>query len=140
MAKPLNPRYTLYHPKWHRRRIPIFWWLRKLSYARFISREMTSLFVGYSAVLLTVQIWALAQGEDAYDRFLSWLELPPVVALHVVVLLVVLFHTITWLNLAPTALVLRLGGRRVPDAMVLAAHYLAWVLASGLLAWILLGR
>ena len=42
MGKPLNPKYRLYHPKWYRSRIPIFWWLGKLSYTKFIGRELTS--------------------------------------------------------------------------------------------------
>ena len=135
----MNPDYKLYHPKWHRTRMPIFWWLRRLSYTVFIGRELTSVFVGYSAVLLLFQARAIGQGEAAYDRFLSWLQLPAVVALHVIVLLIVLLHTVSWLSLAPQALVLRLRGRRVPDAVVLAAHYASWLVASALVAWVLLG-
>jgi fumarate reductase subunit C len=49
-----------------------------------------------------------------------------------------LFHTLTWLHLAPRAMVVRLGGRRVPDAMVLLGQYAAWAGASALVAWVLL--
>lgn len=139
-AKRGNPQYTLYHPKWHRARIPIFWWLRTLAYTKFITRELTSLFVGYSAVLLLVQIWMLTRGEETYERFVSWLQSPPMVIFHSLVLLAVLFHTITWFNLAPKALVMRLGGRRIPDAVVLMAHYAAWLVATGVVVWLLLGR
>jgi fumarate reductase subunit C len=134
----MNPGYRLYHPKWHRDRIPIFWWLRKISYVRFIARELTSLFVAYAVVLLVIEVRVLAQGPDAYAGFVAWLRSPPVAASHVVVLLTLLFHTITWLNLAPRAIVVRLGGRRVPDGLVLLGHYAAWLGASGLLAWVLL--
>ena len=136
----MSARYRLYHPRWYRRRIPIFWWLSRLSYTKFISRELTSVFVAYSALLLLAQVWSVGQGDAAYGRFLAWLERPPLLILHGIVLLAVLMHTITWLNLAPKALVFRLGGRRVPDALVLVGHYAAWLSASILVAWLLLGR
>ena len=135
----MNPDYKLYHPKWHRRRMPIFWWLQKPAYIRFIGRELTSLFVGYSAVLLLAQTWYLSRGEEAYLRFHGWLQSPPVVVFHAVVLLAVLFHTITWLGLAPQALVLRVADRRIPNAVVLVAHYGAWVLATSVVLWYLIG-
>jgi len=131
----VNPDYKLYHPRWYRTRMPIFWWLGKLSYTKFIIRELTSLAVGYAAILLLVQIWALSRGH--YDRFESWLQTPFVLIVHGLVLLVLLFHSITWLNLAPSALVLRIGGRRIPDRAVLIAHYLGWIAASGLVYWYL---
>ncbi len=136
----MSSSYKLYHPKWHRRRIPIFWWLEKRSYTRFIIRELTSMAVGYFVVLTLVQLWVLAEGEAAYQRFLELLQRPPVLAFHALVLLALLFHTITWLNLAPKALVLRLAGKRLPDLAVLLAHYLAWLAVSALVLWGLVGR
>jgi fumarate reductase subunit C len=135
----VNPDYRLYHPKWHRRRIPIFWWLGKRSYIRFIARELTSVFVAYCAVLLLLQTWMLGRGEAAYARFSEWLASPPLVGFHLLTLLAVVFHTVTWLGLAPTALVISVRGRRVPSRAVLLAHYAAWAVASGVVAWALLG-
>ncbi len=136
----VNPNYTPYHPKWYRRRIPIFWWARKLSYVRFISREMTSVFVAYGAVVLLLQAWTVLRGDDTYRGFQQWLETPAVVVVHAVVLLIVLFHSVTWLSLAPQALAVHLGRYRVPAGAILAAHYLAWLVVSGLVGWVLLGR
>ncbi len=138
MGKAVNPRYKPYHPRWYRRRMPIFWWLGKLSYTRFISRELTSLAVAYAAILLLVQTWALGRGEAVYSRFLEAVQSTPLVILHIFVFAVLLFHTITWLNLAPKALVIRVAGRRLPDALVVAGHYLAWLGVSALVAWALL--
>lgn len=135
----MNPRHERYHPKWYRRRVPIFWWLRNFAYTRFISRELTCVFVAYAAVLLLVQVWVASRGPEAYETLMSWLRYPPVLVFHVVVLLALLFHAITWLNLTPKALVLRLRGRRVPDAAILLAHYGAWLAASALVFWGLVG-
>ena len=135
-----NPKYELYHPKWHRERYPILWWLRKPAYTKFITRELTSLAVGYAAVLLVLQVWFLSRGEQAYERFVQFLQSPAALVLHGVVLLFLLFHSVTWLNLAPKALVLRLGGKRLPDGAVLAGHYAAWLGATALVVWFLVGR
>lgn len=123
----MNATYTRHHPRWHRARTPIFWWVRSRAYARFIARELTSVFVLYAAVVLVAQVWAVGQGADAYARFEAWLARPGVLGFHAVVLAVLLFHTVTWLNLAPQALAVRLGGWRVPRGVVLAAHYGAWL-------------
>ena len=131
-----NPKYELYHPKWYREDYPIFWWLEKLAYSKFITRELTSLAVGYAAVLLMLQVWVLSKGQATYERFLGFLESTPVLILHGVVLGLLLFHSVTWFILAPKALVLRLGRRRIPDAIVLAGHFAAWLVATALVIWL----
>ena len=73
----MNESYKIYHPRWHRERMPIFWWLKKLAYVKFITRELTSLGVAYTAILLLIQIWILSRGEAAYERFLALLASPP---------------------------------------------------------------
>ena len=135
-----NPNYDLYNPKQYRKRYPIFWWLEKLAYGKFITRELTSVAVGYVAILLMLEVWVLSKGQGAYERFENLLQSPAVLIFHGVVLLALLFHSVTWLNLAPRAMVLHLGRRRVPDAAVLAGHYAAWLGATALLTWYLVGR
>lgn len=133
----MNQAYRRYHPKWHRDRMPIFWWLRQLSYARFIARELTSVVVAYAAILLLVEVWVTQRGPEAFDRFTAWLRSPVMTAVHAVALVVLLGHTVTWLNLAPRALVVRVARRRLPDAAVLLGHYLAWIVCSALIFWVL---
>jgi fumarate reductase subunit C len=132
-----NPRYTPFHPRWHRRRMPIFWWLRKGAYVRFITRELTSLAVGYTAALLVVQGWFLAAGPEAYGAFRGWLLTPWVLGLHTFVLLALVYHSVTWLNLAPKALALKLGRSRIPGALIILGHYAGWLAASVLVLWVL---
>jgi fumarate reductase subunit C len=119
--------------------MPIFWWLGKRSSVVFIARELTSLGVAYTALLLLLQVRALRAGEAEAARFAAWLASPWVVDLHVVVLAVLLVHTLTWLHLAPKALVVKLGHQRVPSGAILAGHYAGWFALSALVAWILVG-
>lgn len=137
MAKSVNPEYKLYHPKWHRARMPIFWWVEQFSYIRFISRELTSLAVGYSAILLVAFVWSLGRGGQSYARFTTFLQSPVALIIHALVFVAVLYHAVTWLHLAPKAMVVRIGHYHLPDRMVLAAHYLGWIAATVLVAWFL---
>jgi fumarate reductase subunit C len=129
--------YTPYHPKWYRRRLSVFWWLQKASYTWFVVRELTSVFVAYVAVLLILELRALAAGPEAHARFLARLGSTPLLVLDTVALLLVLFHAVTWFNLAPTAMVVRVGATRVPDWVIAAANYAAWLVLSVAVAWLL---
>jgi fumarate reductase subunit C len=130
--------YTPYHPRWYRRPVSVWWWLETWSYAGFVIRELTSVFVAFFAILMLWQLRSLARGPEAYAHFLARLGRPGALAVNAVALFFVLFHTITWFNLAPKAMVVRVGGRRVPDAIVAGANYAAWLLLSGAVAFILL--
>ena len=133
-----GPQYTLYHPRWYRRRVSVWWWLQKGSYAFFVLRELTSVFVAYFALVTLWQVRAVVHGPDEYAQFLARLKSPLFLALHGVAFLFVLFHAVTWFNLAPKAMVVRLGGKRVPDGVVAGLNYLACLLLSGGVAWVLL--
>lgn len=133
-----EPHYTLYHPRWYRRRVSVWWWLQNRSYTGFVLRELTSVFVAFFAVVSLWQLRALAQGPDAYVQFLARLRSPRFLALDTVAFLFVLFHAITWFNLTPKAMVVRLRGKRVPDWVIVGQNYVAWLVLSGLVAFVLL--
>jgi fumarate reductase subunit C len=139
MGEPMthNSRYSKYHPKWYRTRTPIFWWIHEWVHVRFILRELTSVFVAFYALVLLFQIRALTQGPEAYTAFLAWLKTPVSIVLHVVAFVAVVFHTITWLNLMPRAIVLHFGQKRVPKAVIAASGYIAWAVVSIVIAWIM---
>ncbi len=130
-----NPDHTPYHPRWHRVAMPIFWWVRRWIHARFILRELTSMFVAGYALVYLLQIRALGAGPEAYDRFLQMLQSPLSIALHGISLIFVLYHSITWFNLAPRALSLRLGSVRVPDWVISGSSFVGWIGLSAALIW-----
>ena len=134
-----RPLYTEYHPRWYRPRVSTWWWLKRRSYLVFILRELSSVFVAWSVVFLLLLVAAVSGGEDGYRQFLAWAGGPLVVLLNAVSLLFVVFHAVTWFQLAPQAMVVRWRGQRVPGAWIAASNYAAWALASALLVWLLLG-
>ena len=83
---------TPYRPRWYRRRMSVWWWLKNRAYAKFVLREMTSVFVALFAALYLWQLRALAQGPDAYARSTALLKTPLFLVLDTVALLFVLFH------------------------------------------------
>jgi len=131
-------RYKKYRPKWHAPPMSIFWWVRKKAFVKFISRELTSIFVAGYAILLIVQMRALAHGEQAWEAMSRWLSTPFSIGLHLIILGCVLFHSITWFNLAPKAMVVKIGKWRIPDAAVLTGNYAAWIVLSVTVAWFIL--
>jgi fumarate reductase subunit C len=115
------------------------WWLRRTSYLLFVLRELSSVFVAWFVVYLLLVVSAVNRGSDAYQQFLDWAASPWVVVLNIVALAFVVLHAVTWFNLAPRALVVRLQGQRVPAWMVAAGHFAAWAVVSAAVAWIVLG-
>jgi fumarate reductase subunit C len=130
--------YTPHHPRWLRPRISTYWWLGRPSYLAFILRELSSVFIAWFVVYLLLLVRAVARGAPAYQEFLSWSADPIVLLLNLVTFLFAVFHAITWFNLAPQAMVVRMGSTRVPGVIIAASNYLAWAAASALLAWLLL--
>ena len=132
------PPHTPYHPRWYRTRVSTYWWVLQWSYFRFVLRELTSLGVAYSCVILLCWIRALSRGPEAYEVLEKRLASPVVILLTVISLLLVLFHTITWFSLSADAMVVRVGGKRIPGVLISASNYVAWLVVSGILAWLLL--
>ena len=133
-----RPAYTEYRPRWYRPRMSTWWWLRSGHYLAFILRELSSVFVAWSVVYLLLLVRAVSQGEASYQQFVSWSRSPGILVLNVVSLIFVVYHAVTWFNLAPQAMVVHLRGRRVPGAWIAASNYGAWALVSALVAWLVL--
>jgi fumarate reductase subunit C len=136
----MNPRpvYTEYHPRWLRSRPSTYWWLERRAYRSFITRELSSIFIAWFIVYLLLFVRAVSQGDASYREFLAWSRHPLVVAVNVVTSFFVVFHAITWFNLAPKAMVVHVGKKRVPASLISASNYVAWAAATAFVLWLLL--
>jgi fumarate reductase subunit C len=117
-----------------------WWWLQRRTYLAFILRELSSIFVAWFVVYLLLLVHAVSGGEDSYREFRIWSGSPVVFVLNLFSLFFVVFHAVTWFNLAPQAMAVRLRGKRVPGLWIAGSNYAAWVLVSALVAWLILGR
>jgi fumarate reductase subunit C len=133
-----NPAYTPYHPRWHRHRVSTYWWLERRSYFLFILRELTSLAVAWFVAFLLLLVRAVSGGAAGYQVFLEWARDPIVLALNLACFLFVCLHAVTWFNLAPQAMVVRVAGRRLPGWIIAASNYAALAATTGLVLALLL--
>ena len=134
--------YTDYHPRWLRRHVSTYWWIERSSYFAFILREASCMFVAWFVVYLLWLVRAVAEGAASYQAFMAWSAERPVLLLNIVSFAFLVYHAITFFDAAPQALVLHVGGRRVPDWLVAASHYVAWAGVSAVIVVVLvvLGR
>ena len=132
------PTFTAYPTQGYRARVSTYWWLGRRAYLKFILREISSVFVAWFVLVTVVQIRGLAHGPDAYARIQHRLENPLVITLNLISFFFVVFHAITWFNLAPKAMAVRMGGKRVPNIMISGPNYIAWAVVSAAVAWLLL--
>jgi fumarate reductase subunit C len=121
----------------HRQPVSLFWWTRRRSYLMFVLRELSSVAVAWFVVDFLLLVMAVHRGPAAYREFLDRSASPPILLINLVALAFVLLHAITWFNLAPKALVVRVQGQQVPPRMIAAGHFGAWFVVSAVVAWIL---
>jgi len=129
--------YTRHHPRWFRRRVSVWWWLESWRFTRFVLRELTSLAVAFFALLALWKVYAIGAGPADYARFLAWMQSPIFLLLNAVAFLFVVYHSVTWFNLAPRAMAVRIGGKRVPDWAIRAGNYAAWAAVTAFALWVL---
>ena len=108
------------------RPMPANWWMMKKTYLLFIIRELTCVFVGGYALFLLV----LASRAGDPDAFADWLNSPLLIALQIIALPMLLYHSITWINLTPKVLVVWRGEERVSPLLIAGANYVAWAIIS----------
>ena len=69
---------------------------------------------------------------------MTWLRTPLLLTVNAISFFFVLFHAVTWFNLTPKAMAVRVGGKRLPAFAIAGPNYVAWVAISAVVAWILL--
>ncbi|HEY5564708.1 MAG TPA: fumarate reductase subunit C [Rhodothermia bacterium] len=131
-------KYTSPRSRRYVKRVPIFWWVRKWSYTKFILRELSSVSVAAYAVVLILLVQVVGAGPAQYQEFMELFESPVSIGLNIVALAFVLLHSVTWFNLAPKALVIRVGNKVVPPMLIVGMNYAAWIVVSAAVVWILL--
>jgi fumarate reductase subunit C len=114
------------------------WWLQQPRYIRYMMREITCLFIGIYVLVLIVGLFQLSRGQAAYEEFLAAAEGPAGLVFAVLAILFSIYHTYTWFEVTPKAMPLMLGAKRVPGALIIAAHWFGFVVVSVAL-WLLVG-
>lgn len=124
--------------KLYTKRVPILWWMNRWVDIRFIIRELTSVFVAGYAVVFLFYIRSVSQGPEAFARLSERLASPLSIALHCFALVALLYHSITWFNLAPKAMVVKVGENRIPNVVIVLMNYAGWAAISIVIFWLVL--
>jgi fumarate reductase subunit C len=102
-------------------------------------REVSSLIVGLWAIHLIGGVVAINRGIDHWTAWLAWHRHPAAVAFTALALIAAVYHAVTWFHLAPAIVRVRLGARRVPRWIIIAAQYGAALVVVALGTWWVLG-
>lgn len=95
------------------------WWKRDPYFIRYMAMEATSVLIALYALILLIGLFRLSQSEAAYNGWLEAFKSPLSVGLHVLILLVFIYHTWSWFKIMPKTLpTLYLGGTKVPQSAI----------------------
>ena len=122
---------------------PATWWLKNAAYRRYMLREGTSVFVLLYTVSLVCGLAALSRGEAAFSAWVDWQTTPLGLIFNLLTLAALLLHALTWFQLTPRMLPVRLGGfTPTSGQMVLGQIFFAlgcWAILVGLGVYALVG-
>jgi fumarate reductase subunit C len=117
------------------------WWTRVPFFKRYMAREVTAFFVAVYGLLMLAGVVRLSQGPAAFAQWLEQLRSGWSIALHVMLLLVFMYHTYSWFEIMPKTMppvVVR--GRKLAPGTITRLGLAAAGVSSAfvlLLAWVL---
>jgi len=111
------------------------WYFKHPRYLRYMSREVTCLFIGAFALLMLCTVERLSEGRAAYESFIAAITGPWSAFGLAVVLAFALHNTTSWFNVTPKAMPVQIGEDFLPGKFIVGAHYAAWLIASLLILY-----
>jgi len=114
------------------------WYMRNGRYKVYMLREMTSFLVGFYIFQVILAISALAANSpEAWNNFISSQQNPAMASFHGLALLYFLFfQTFPWFKLAPKAMPVQIGEKKLDGSYIVVGHYLAWAVLSAFIFWL----
>lgn len=113
------------------------WYMRNGRYKVYVLRELTSFLVAFYSVLTILALAALADSPERWNAWVASQQSTGMVIFHALALLYFLFfQTFPWFKLAPKALVVQLGDKKLPDSNIIIGHYVVWVAISLFIFWL----
>ncbi len=95
------------------------WWRRDPFFVRYMIRETTALIVALYALVLLAGALCLSQGEAAWNGWLAAMRSPVSIALHLLMLVAMIYHSYSWFEIMPKTMpAVFVGGKRVTAATI----------------------
>ena len=105
------------------------WYFKHPRYVRYMSREVTCIFIGALALLMVCLLERLSAGQAAYEHFLGALRGPLSIIGLVLILVFAVHNATSWFNVTPKALPVQIGEEFLDGKYIVAAHYAGWAVA-----------
>lgn len=113
------------------------WYMRNGRYKVYVLRELTSFLVAFYSVLTILALAALADSQEHWNAWIASQQTTGMVIFHALALLYFLFfQTFPWFKLAPKAMPVQLGEKKLPDSAIVIGHYVVWVVISLVIFWL----
>lgn len=112
--------------------------MQQSRYRGYMLREVTCFLVAFYCVLVLVALAAVSNPDpQRWNDFITGQQQPAWLVFHIFALVFfTIYQTVAWFRLAPKAMPLQLGDKVVPPVVIVAAHYVAWVVVSVVTLWI----
>ena len=113
------------------------WYMRNARYRKLMLREVTCILVGIYSFLAIWGLAALAGGAESWNAFLQSQQNSLMIGFHGFALIFFLiYQTFDWFKLAPKAMPVQVGEKKLPDIYIILAHYIAWAVVSLAVFWL----
>ncbi len=115
------------------------WWLKNSAFKAYMLREATVLPLVFFILCMLVGIYSLTRGEASWNSWVAAMGNPLVLALNALALVASLYHAATFFVLFPRVMPIRVGGKKVPDNLIVAGQWAGVAGVFVLAAWIFWG-
>jgi fumarate reductase subunit C len=106
------------------------WFLKQPRYMRYMSREVTCIFIGALALLMVCAVERLSRGQAAFDAFIAALKGPGSFVAMALILAFAVHNATNWFNVTPKAMPVQIGEEFLDGKYIVGAHYAVWAIAS----------
>lgn len=106
------------------------WYFKHPRYMRYMSREVTCVFIGALALLMVCALERLSHGQAAWESFVASLRTGGMVFGLLLVLAFAVHNATSWFNVTPKAMPVQRGEEFLPGKFIIGAHYAVWAVAT----------
>ena len=106
------------------------WFLKQPRYMRYMSREVTCVFIGALALVMVCAVERLSSGQAAFDAFLAALKGPMSFLGFALILAFAVHNATNGFNVTPKAMPVQIGEEFLDGKYIVGAHYAVWIVAT----------
>ncbi|RUO20201.1 fumarate reductase subunit C [Aliidiomarina haloalkalitolerans] len=111
------------------------WWLQHRFFRAYMLREATVLPLVFLLCSLLAGVYSLTSA-DAFIAWQGFMAKPWVIVIHTLALLASFYHALTFFQLFPRVMPIRLGDKSVPAVVMIAAQWSGTLTVIALFLWL----